>query len=208
MKSRNKLGAVALIAILLGFTIPAITGCSGTSVAQNIVNWMPALQSTAATAAASVSLLQPQDAVLVGASLAAFNAGANLVDAEAKAYLANPGATTLQQLQTAVVTFQQQVNASLLSAAKITNPQSQQSVTAAVNAVATVINSVFALIAGIKGNTIAAMATSKTVTLAMIRPYRDDEQAAQVIASHYGESVDAARDQIAHGEHALAFAGF
>jgi hypothetical protein len=209
MKSRrNKLGAFALIAVLLGFTIPAATGCSEATIAQNIVNWTPALESTAATAAATFSVLQPQDAALVGAGLLAFNTGANLVDAQAKAYLANPSATVLQQLQTAVVTFQQQVNATLLSAAKITNPQSQQTVTAAVNAVSTVINSIFALIAGIKGNTITAMVTNKTVTLAMTKAYRDDELAVEMIAMHYGESVDDARAQVVQGEQTLAAAGF
>ncbi len=206
MKS-HKLGAIALIAILIGFMIPA-AGCSGETIAQDIVNWTPSLQSTAATAAAAVSLLQPQDAALVGISLAAFNGAATLVVAEAKAYLANPNATLLQQLQMAVVTFQQEVNTSILNAAKIVNPQSQQLVMAALNSVATVINSIFALITQIKGNTVAALATSSTITLASIRRYSDEKRSAAMVAEHYGEPAYAAHVQIAYAQQQIAAAGF
>jgi hypothetical protein len=69
--------------------------------------------------------------------------------AQAKAYLANPTASVLAQLQAAVVAFQQQVNASLLQAAKITNPNSQQQVLNAINAVATVVLAILALVQSI-----------------------------------------------------------
>ncbi len=132
-----KLGAWALIALLL--QLPFVSGCSGTSVAQDIVNWTPALQSAVATVDSTAALLAPADAPIFVAATAGFDAASNLLVAQAKAYLANPSASVLAQLQAAVVAFQQQVNASLLQAAKITNPNSQQHVLNAINAVATVV---------------------------------------------------------------------
>ena len=201
------LGMAMLCALMIMGTLP-MAGCSGATIAQDIVNWTPTLESTAATVAGMVALLQPQDALLVAASLTSFDAGANLVTAEAKAYLANPSQTLLQALQVGVVTFQQNVNAGLLAASKIVNPQSQAMVLAAVNACATVINAIFALIAGLKGNTIAAMATTATVTLMATRKLRDERASIRMVAAHYGESQDEAAAQVAVGELALAQRGF
>jgi hypothetical protein len=201
------LGAVMLCSVLVIGTLPVV-GCSGATVAQNIVNWTPALESTAATVAAAVQILQPQDALLVQGALMGFDAAANLVRVQAQAYLANPNQTVLQTLQTGVVTFQQQVNASLLAAARIVDPQSQATILAALNAVATVINSMFALIGGIKGNTIAALATGATIALATTRRYRDEAQSVRIVAAHYGESEAAASIQVALAQRELAVAGF
>jgi hypothetical protein len=164
------------------------TGCNGTSVAQDIVNWTPTIQSTAATVAATVSTLLPADALIVAAALAGFDGASNLVVAEAKAYLANPGASTLQLLQAAVVAFEQQINSALLSAAKIVNPGSQQLVIAALSAVGTGINAIIALIQTIKGNTIGAAAVAVTTKLSSVMRYRTKGADIDLVASHYGIS--------------------
>jgi hypothetical protein len=62
--STAKLGVWALIALLLPFT----AGCSGTSVAQNIVNWTPTLQSAVATVDSTATLLDPLDAPIFTAA--------------------------------------------------------------------------------------------------------------------------------------------
>jgi hypothetical protein len=205
--STAKLGAWALIALLL--QLPFVSGCSGTTVAQDIVNWTPALQSAVATVNSTAALLAPEDAPIFVAATAGFDAASNLLVAQAKAYLANPSASVLAQLQAAVVAFQQQVNASLLQAAKITNPNSQQHVLNAINAVATVVSAMLALVTSISSKAqVARMASQSHLKLAAVRPYLDEGKAAAMVAGHYGEPVELARVQVAQVELSTAQAGF
>ena len=203
--STAKLGVWALIALLLPFT----AGCSGTSVAQNIVNWTPTLQSAVATVDSTATLLDPLGAPIFTAATVGFDAASNLLVAQAKAYLANPTAPVLAQLQAAAVAFQQQVNVSLLQAAKITNPNSQQHVLNAINAVATVVIAMLALVSSISSKAaVAQMAAQSHLKLAAVRPYLDEDKAAAMVASHYGEPVEWARAQVTQVELSAAQAGF
>ena len=205
--STAKLGAWALIALLL--PLPFVSGCSETSVAQNIVNWTPALESAVATVDATAALLAPADAPIFAAATVGFDAASNLLVAQARAYLANPTASVLAQLQAAVVAFQQQVNASLLSAAKITNPASQQSVLNAINAVGTVVLAMLALVQSVSSKVaVARMASQSTIKLATVRPYMDESKAVAMVASHYGEPAEWARAQERQVELNAAQAGF
>jgi hypothetical protein len=205
--STAKLGAWALIVLLL--QLPFLGGCSGKSVAQNIVNWTPALQSAVATVDSTAALLAPSDAPVFAAATAGFDAASTVLVAQAKAYLANPSASVLAQLQTAVVTFQQQVNASLLAAAKITNPSSQTHILAAINGVATVVMAMLALVSSISSKTaVQQMAAQSTIKLAAVQPYMDEGQAAAVVAGHYGEPVEWARAQERQVELSAVQAGF
>ena len=207
VNSTARLGAWALIALLL--PLPFVSGCSETSVAQNIVNWTPALESAVATVDSTAALLAPADAPVFAAATAGFDAASNLLVAQAKAYLANPSASVLAQLQAAVVIFQQQVNASLLSAAKITNPASQQSVLNAVNAVGTVVLAMLALVQSVSSKVaVARMASQSTIKLATVRPYMDESKAVAMVASHYGEPAEWAHDQEQQVELNAAQAGF
>ena len=205
--STAKLGAWALIALLL--PLPFMAGCSGVTVAQDIVNWTPALQSAVATVDSTAALLAPMDAPIFTAATIGFDAASNLLVAQARAYLANPTAGTLAQMQAQVVTFQQQVNASLLQAAKITNTASQQHALAAIQGVATIVSAILALVQTISSKAqVAQMADQSTIKLAAVRPLLDDSTAAAVVASHYGEPVQMARAQVAQAEYAEAQAGF
>jgi len=178
--------AISLASIVcLWAAMITTTGCTGTTVAQDIVSWNPTIQSTAATVAAAVSILQPQDAILVAVALAGFKGAGDLCVAEANAYLANPGASTLQLLQAAVVAFEQQINASLLAAARIVDPKSQQIVVAALGAVGAAINAVLALIAGIKGNTLAAMGVKTKVKISQVKHLYNPSAVNMEIAAHY-----------------------
>ena len=67
-------------------------GCTATGVAQNIVNWMPALQSAVASVDSTAALLAPADAPIFTAATSGFDAASNLLVVQAKAYLANPSA--------------------------------------------------------------------------------------------------------------------
>jgi hypothetical protein len=203
--STAKLGVWALIALLL----PFMGGCSEATVAREIVNWTPALESAVATVDSTAALLDPAEAPLFAAATTGFDAAANLLVSQAKAYLANPSVGVLAQLQAAVVTFQQKVNASLLSVARIVNPTSQQHVLNAINAVATVVAAMLALVGSVSSKAaVAQMAADSSIKLAEVRPYLDEEQSAALVARHYREPVEVARAQVERVEVSAAQTGF
>jgi hypothetical protein len=205
--SQAKLGAWALIALLL--PLPFMSGCSETTVAQNIVNWTPALQSAVASVDSTGALLSPSDAPVFAAATVGFDAASNLMTAQAKAYLANPSASTLAQMQNQVVTLQQQVNTALLQAARIVNPASQQHALATIQAVGTVVSAILALVQTVSSKAdVVQMANRATVKIAAVRPYLNATQSAEIVAGHYGEPVVLARMQVAQTERAEALAGF
>ena len=146
--SSARLGAWALIALLI--PMPMIAGCSGISVAQEIVNWAPALQSAVSTVDSAAALLAPADGPIFVAATVGFDAASNLLVNQARAYLSNPSAGALAQIQAQIVIFQQQVNSALLEAARIVNPASQKHALAAVQSVATVVGALFALVQSIR----------------------------------------------------------
>lgn len=205
--STAKLGAWALVALLL--PLPFLGGCSGSSVAQDIVNWTPALQSAVATVDSTAALLAPADAPAFTAATASFDAASNLLAAQAKAYLANPSASVLAQMQVSVVALQQSVNAALLQAARIMDTGSQQHALAAIQAVGAIVSAILALVQSVSSRAaIARMAADSTIKLATVRPYMDEGKAAEMVASHYGEPVALARVQIAQAELNEMQAGF
>ena len=203
----TKLGAWALIALLL--PLPFTTGCSATTVAHDIVNWTPALESAVATVDSTAALLAPADAPIFTAATIGFDTASNLLAAQAKAYLANPSATTLGQIQIQVVTFQQQVNAAVLKAARIVDPASQKHALAAVQAVATIVTAILALVESISSKaSVAQMATNSTIKLAQVEPYLDPSQAAEIVATHYQEPLALARMRVARVEYSQSSSGF
>ncbi len=203
----QKLGAWMLIALLI--PLPWMQGCTASGVAQDIVNWTPALQSAVATVDTTAALLAPADAPIFAAATSGFDAASNMLVAQAKAYLANPSAGVLAQLQTQIVTLQQDVNAALLQAAKIVDVNSQQHALAAIQAVGTIVSTILSLVASVSSKSaVAHMAAQSSVKLSMVRPYLDDERAAGVVAAHYGEPVELARVQVAQAEQAEIGAGF
>jgi hypothetical protein len=184
VSSTAKLGAWALIALLL--PLPFMSGCSGVTVAQDIVNWTPALQSAVATVDSTAALLAPADAPIFVAATVGFDAGSNLLASQAKAYLANPSASVLAQIQAQVVNLQQSVNAAVLQAAKIMDPASQAHALSAINAVATIVSAILALVSSISSKAaIAQMAAASTVKLATVLPYVDRAQVAGILSAHY-----------------------
>jgi hypothetical protein len=205
--SQSRLGVWVLIALLLQLTLTS--GCSGVSVAQNIVNWTPTLQSAVATVDSTAAQLDPKDAPAFIAATAGFDAASNLLATQAQAYLANPSASLLAQMQAQIVAFQQQVNAALLQAAKIVNPASQQSALTSIQAVATAVTAILALIQSISSKqAVAQMAAASSIKLASVRPYIDSSAAASIIATHYNEPMVLARVQVAQVEQSETSAGF
>jgi len=201
-----KLGAWALVALLL--PLPFLGGCSGVTVAQDIVNWTPTLESAVATVDTTASLLAPADAPIFAAATAGFDAASNVLVAQAKAYLANPSAGTLAQIQTQIVVFQQQVNAGLLQAVRIGDPASQKHALTAIQAVATVVSAMLSLVESVSSKTaVAQMASRSAIKRARVEGLLDRSLAAEVVAAHYGEGIGLARVQVAEREKTLDLAG-
>jgi hypothetical protein len=202
-----KLGVWALIALLL--PLPFFTGCSAVTVAHDIVNWTPALQSAVATVDSTAALLAPADAPIFTAATIGFDAASNLLVAQAKAYLANPSAGALAQIQTQVVTFQQQVNSALLKTARIVDPASQKHALAAVQAVATIVGVLLSLVESISSKSaMAQMAANSTIKQAAVQPYLDPSQPAKIIATHYNEPLTLARIQLVQAARIQSLSGF
>ncbi len=205
--SSSKPGLLALITLLL--PLPFLTGCSGVTGAQDIINWPPALQAAVATVDSTAALLAPADAPIFTAATIGFDAASNLLVAQAKAYLANPSAGTLALIQSQVVSFQQQVNAALLQAVKIVDPAAQKHALAAVQAVGAIVGTILALVQSISSKgAIAEMAAHSTIKLAQVDPFLNPAEAAALIAVHYGEPSELARVQLTHAKQAAMQAGF
>ena len=202
-----KLGAWALIALLM--PLPFMGGCSQTTVAQNIVNWTPALQSAVTTMDSAAAMLAPADAKVFAQATAGFDAASNLLTAQAKAYLANPSASTLAQIQNQIVVLQQEVNTALLQAARIMNAGSQQHALATIQAVATIVLAILALVQSVSSkNAVEQMAAHSVIKIAQVQSYLNNEQAADLVATHYGESTSVARMQVAQVQQSEMQAGF
>jgi hypothetical protein len=204
---QSKLGAWALIALLM--PLPFVGGCSATTVAQNIVNWTPALQSALTAMDSAGALLTPGDAKVFAAATVGFDAASNLFAAQAKAYLANPSAGNLAQLQNQIVILEQQVNTAMLQAARIMNPASQQHALATIQSVGTVVIAILALVQLVSSKAeVQQMAARATVKMDAVQAYMNHEQAAEIVAGHYDEPVAMARIQVAQVEQSEAMAGF
>jgi hypothetical protein len=197
-------GKAAVLALLCMTLIFApVIGCTQAQrvdVAQEIVNWTPALESSIDTAASVVDLLDPVAAPIVNTLVTGVNALAPQFEAAAKAYLANPTQTALQTVQGLIVQIQNSVNNSLalLDAAKVTNPASQAKAKSVINGIATVANSLLALIEGVSTKAqVAAMSQNVTVHLAQVRGMLDEQQlqlaAVRIAADTHTEPVSVDR---------------
>jgi hypothetical protein len=202
-----KLGVWALVALLM--PLPFLGGCSGRTVAQNIVDWTPVLQSAVASVDSAVAVLSPDDVKVYAAATAGFDAAAELMIAQAKAYLANPTAGTLAQMQVQVVALHEQVNAAMLQALRIVNPESEKHALAAIQAVGTVVAVMLSLVQSVSSkDAVARMANASTVKMSAVLPLVDQELVAEMVAAHYRERVEVTRIQVSQVELAEMAAGF
>jgi hypothetical protein len=205
--SQSKLGVWALIALLM--PLPFLEGCSGATVARNIVDWTPALQSAVASMDSVGAVLSPGDAPVYAAATAGFDAAAELLISQAKVYLANPSSSALAQMQVQVVALQQQVNIAMLKAARIVNPESQKHALAAIQAVGTVVTVMLLLVQSASSKSdVAKMAAASTVKLQDVLPLVNQRRAAEMVAAHYGEPIVLAEMQVARAEQLEIGAGF
>lgn len=169
----------ALVAFMIGSVMLTTTGCTQAqkvSVAQEIVNWTPALVSAIDTAGGLVDTLDPGAALIVDPLVTGVNVLAPQFATAAKNYLANPTQTNIQTVQALIVQIQNSVNTSLslLQALKVSNPASQQKAIVAVNGIGTIVNTLLGLIQGISSHAqVAAMSADVTVHLAAVQGILD-----------------------------------
>jgi hypothetical protein len=206
--STAKLRAWMLIALLLAGTLPT-AGCTGSSVAQDIVNWTPSLQSAVTAVDSIAATLDPGDLTVFSTATASFDALSNLFVVQAKAYLADPSAPTLLQVQNQIVALQQQVNTALLTVAKITNPTSQQHVIAAVQAVAAIVTAILALVQSVSSKSdIERMSAQSAVKLGRVEPLLHEGATVRIVAAHYNEPLPVAEQQMLRARAEMMRAGF
>lgn len=202
-----KLGAWLLTVLLL--PLPWLEGCTKNQVARDIVNWTPSLQSAVATVDSTAAVLDPAAAPIFTAATSGFDAASNVLAAQASAYLAHPSPGTLAQLQAQVVKLQQQISASLLAAARIVNPASQQHAMAALQAVATIVTAILGLVQSISSKAdVAHMAAGSAIKAAAVSRYLDGSRSEEIVAAHYRESQRQARQQIEATQAMQTAAGF
>jgi hypothetical protein len=201
---QSKLGAWALIAVLMLGIVPTV-GCSGQSVAQQIVGWTPFIDSALTTLGSVAGSLSPQDSVIIDPVVTALVTSQNLLKNQAQAYLANPTAGVLAQLQAQAVTFQQSLNSAVLTALKITNSDSQKRIIAQIQVVLTGATAVLALLQTIKGNTLTV--TTGSVTTSQVLPYLDESKSVALVAEHEGVPSFVASYRVHQAEASLIAAG-
>lgn len=195
ISSTQRLGALACSLLLVAATFGA-AGCTQQqkiSVAQEIVNWTPAFISTADTVNASIMALDPATIAILGPITAAVNAFGPEFQKAAQSYLANPGQTTLQVLQSLVTQIQQDTNSALLSAAKITNPASQATATRQINLLATIANTLLSLVQSISSKQQIAAMSLQGPTVGAIRSHIALAQVRSLLDEH---SLEVARLEV------------
>ena len=185
---------------------PFLSGCNGVTVAQQIVNWTPTIISAAQTLDGVVATLDPAQAAIIIPAGIAFVAGATLLEEQAKTYLANPGATTLGQLQQQALAFQDNVTTAMLNAVKIVNPATQQKLLTYLNAAVTGVSAILALIMNIKGSTLTP-ASVTAPKLAAILPLMNRDEDVALIAQHEDISTEQANVAFIVGMARLQAAG-
>lgn len=201
-----RVGALMLVVLLMQM---GLTGCNATSVAQQIVNWTPTLESAVAVVDATAATLDPVDAPIFTLATAGFDEAANLLRNGAKAYLESPNDGTLAVLQKQVVVLEQQVNGSLLRAAGIRNPASQQQALMAINAVGTAVEAILALVQSISPRVqLTTMAGAASIKLAQVRALMNEQEATQMVAGQMGVPAEEARLMVRKAIGAEMQAGF
>jgi hypothetical protein len=189
----KRITAVVTASILWAVMLasPFMGGCNGTSVAQQIVNWMPTVISSAQSLDAIAATLDPAQAVIIIPAGIAFVAAANLLDSAAKTYLANPNATALQQLQAQALAFQANVTTALLNSVRVVNPATQQKLLAYLNGGITAVSAILALIMNIKGSSITPASVTAPKLVAII-PLMNRGESVALIAQHENISTEQA----------------
>jgi hypothetical protein len=186
----QKVGVLALCALILSFSMVGCSQQAGVTIAQDIDNWTPALVTAVNTITATGAMLDPVASPIFSVATAGFDAAATLVKQYADAYLKNPSASVLVNLQTAVMTLQQSANQALLQAAGIKDASSQKLALSAINGVATIVAVLLGLVQTISSKAeLRTMRDAAGIKYAAVRRLMDGHGLEQA-ASSQGVTVD------------------
>lgn len=174
VNSTQKLGAIALCMLLVMGTIVGCSQKTGTTVATDIVNWTPSVESAITVIDNTAAGLLPADAAIFTTATAGIDAAGTLLVADAKAYLANPSASVLANLQTAVTSLEQTVNSAILQAAGIKDTASQKLALAALSGLSAAVTTILGLVQSVSTTAqLKVMSQESPIKLAQVQPYLD-----------------------------------
>lgn len=143
-KSGVSTSAASVVALLLCGAM-LLTGCTpqqqtdAKAVVAKVISYEPEVTLAADSLASTVSLFEPQDAVLITAGDAAFHTALSVLDVSARAYLATPNDGTLASVRAALESVLSTNADQFLAAAQIKNPVSLAAAKAAIVAVREVL---------------------------------------------------------------------
>ena len=168
----------AVAAILMSATFGCTTQQKQTTlqVITQVNTHIPEVVAAADTVSAVVAGLLPTDAALIAVADTAFDTAAKTLQALTAAYIANPNATTLQQIQAAITTLEGQINTATLTVAGIKNAQTQAAVMAALKGLLTIVTVVFGLISPTMTSAQLRAGRDAGIQLAKVRPYMDENK--------------------------------
>jgi hypothetical protein len=167
----NGMSIIALV-MMTCISVLSVVGCTPAQkqtvlqIVTAINSHVPEVVAAAATVSATLAALTPADAMVIGVAIGAFDVLASSIQALTAAYIANPNATTLQQIQTAINTLEAQASTASLNALGI-----KDTVTiAALKALLTAATIVFGLIAQTESVAMLdALRSTGIVHLALLR---------------------------------------
>jgi hypothetical protein len=178
LTGQSAIASIALCAVMIGCT--AQQKQTTLQIVTEINTHIPEVVAAADTVAATVSALVPADAVIIGVSDVAFDTAAKTIQALTASYIANPTASVLAQIQTAITTLEGQINTATLNVVGIKNTATQSAVLAALKGLLTVVTVVFALISPtLTTAQLVDLRDSNTIHLARVRPYMDERELQQ-----------------------------
>lgn len=178
---RGSIAGCVAVPVLAALLITTTVGCTPQQkqttlqVVTAINAKMPTVIAAADTVAATVAVILPADGVIIGITDVAFDTAAKSIQALTASYIANPNASTLTQIQTAINTLESQVNTATLSVVGIKNQANQTLAVAALKGLLTTLSVVFGMVMPTESATMLdTLRSTDTIHLARMRPYMDE----------------------------------
>lgn len=187
---RRTVATVVLCALVIAMN--ACTAVSSKQVAQDMLNAIPVIQASIDTAATVAVGIDPLLLPAVTAALAIATPAANQIKILLAQYVASTSPTILGSINDVVTSVLNSSAASLLDAAKITDPQSRATAIRLIGAIQTAYLLFYAIYQKIQTKAqVKATANARAYKLRDIAPYLDDG-ARQTVTARTGYSFHAA----------------
>jgi hypothetical protein len=190
---------VALLMLVL--CVPMFTGCTPAQqqttlqIVTAINGKIPEIVAGADTVAATIEMLAPSDAALIATCDVGFDTLAKSLQAMTAAYIANPSATTLQQIQSALNALIGSITTATLNVDGIKDPESLRLAKAALSQFSTAVTFAFALIAPTESHAaLLELQRTHAIQVAVLRRNLDEPKLRRDLAAQ-GVDLDRAMAQ-------------